>query len=197
MSLLKQSQNGKITPKNLTLAGVAAMGLLLAFTVQIFPSGVAAQQNDKPVAALSPYIDVHSHLDPADPEGSVKAALDVMAMAHMKKVVFMPSPFGPDDKVAFEAEKFMDTVKKHSDKIAFLGGGGTLNVMIQAEAGKAVSPETLKKFRAQAEKLLSEGAVGFGGISAEHVPSASSPSYSAAPPRRPAVPDPRRYRRRA
>jgi len=142
----------------------------------------AAQHSIKPVAALSPYIDVHSHMDISDPQRSVRSALDIMALANAKKIVFMPSPFTPGDKVMFEAEAFMAAVKKHPDKMVFLAGGGTLNPMIQEAAVSGASPEMQRQFREQAEKLLSEGAVGFGEISAEHVPSAASPSYMAAPP---------------
>ena len=168
-----------------TKSHVAAigMGILLAMSAQLWTPGAAAQSSapGKPVPAVSPYIDVHSHMDISDPERAVQSALAIMAAGNAK-IVFMPSPFGPDDKVAFEADKFEAAVKNQPGKMAFLAGGGTLNPMIQQFAGTPVSPETLRQFRAQAEKLLAEGAVGFGEMSAEHVPSATSPSYSAAPP---------------
>ena len=77
----------------------------------------------------------------------------------------MPSPFTPGDKVMFEANAFMAAVKKHPGKMVFFAGGDTLNPMIQKAAVSGASPEMQRQFREQAEKLLSEGAVGFGEIS--------------------------------
>jgi predicted TIM-barrel fold metal-dependent hydrolase len=76
------------------------------------------------------------------------------------------------------------TVKKHPDKLAALGGGGTLNPMIieAAKTGNA-GPEVQKKFRARAEELLRAGIVGFGEMSIEHFSLPQSPvkDYEYAP----------------
>jgi predicted TIM-barrel fold metal-dependent hydrolase len=67
-----------------------------------------------------------------------------------------------------------------------MGGGGTLNPMIQ-EAVRAgtTSPELAQRFRERAEEIVRRGAVGLGEVTAEHRPSASTPSYQWAPPDHP------------
>src|SRR5262249_21250187 len=167
------------------LAFAAALALPLALSLQFAGPNAEAQQGKTSASgANSPYIDVHSHMDISNPDSSVQSALGVMALSGARKLIFMPSPFSPDDKVKFEAEAFIPALKPHPDKFAFLAGGGSLNIMIQqaVDSHTDSDPAVQKKFRDQAEKLLSEGALGFGELSAEHVPSATSPSYSAAPP---------------
>jgi hypothetical protein len=140
----------------------------------------------KPVPALSPFMDVHTHMTPGDPEGSVRLALAEMPNENSARLVFMPSPFIAEDKIKFDVEYFAAPIQKHPDKLAFLGGGGTLNVMImQAVKSGDAGPEVEKKFREQAEALLRAGAIGFGEMTAEHLPSAGSPNYQSAPPDHP------------
>jgi predicted TIM-barrel fold metal-dependent hydrolase len=69
----------------------------------------------------------------------------------------------------YDAEVILPAAKKYPDKLAVLGGGGTLNAMIQkAVASGDAGPEIQKKFKAQAEELLREGVIGFGEMTAEH-----------------------------
>jgi predicted TIM-barrel fold metal-dependent hydrolase len=167
----------------------AAFGLLAVLGLSMGAKAVRAQQpagQTKPVAALTPFIDVHVHMTRGDAERSVQAALQEMGNENAAKIVFLPSPFTAEDADKFDAEYFLAAVKKHPDKLAFLGGGGSLNIMIQQAVRNAdAGPELLKKFRERAEELLREGAIGFGEISAEHLPSGASPSYQSAPPDHP------------
>jgi predicted TIM-barrel fold metal-dependent hydrolase len=167
----------------------AAFRLLTVFGLWMGASLVRVQQpsgETKPVAALSPFIDVHVHMTRGDAERSAQTALQEMGNEHAAKIVFLPSPFTAEDAGKFDAEYFLAAVKKHPDKLAFLGGGGSLNVMIQqaVRSGDA-GAELQKKFRERAEQLLREGAIGFGEISAEHLPSGGSPNYQSAPPDHP------------
>jgi predicted TIM-barrel fold metal-dependent hydrolase len=138
------------------------------------------------VAALSPFIDVHAHMDHGDAERAVRAAVDAMKGENAAKIIFLPSPWTPEDKERFDFEFFVTAVKKHPEKLAFLGGGGSLNIMIQqaVRSGDA-GPEVQRKFRERAEEILRQGAIGFGEITTEHLPSAASPSYQTAPPDHP------------
>ena len=138
------------------------------------------------VAALSPFIDVHSHMDHVDAERSVQAAMDAMKGENAAKIIFLPSPWTPEDKDRFDFEFFVAPVKKYPDKLAFLGGGGSLNIMIlQAVRSGDAGSEVQRKFRERAEEILRQGAIGFGEITPEHLPSAASPSYQTAPPDHP------------
>ena len=161
--------------------------LSLGIPLALFAHHVLASQptaETETIAALSPFIDVHAHLDQADAKGSVEAALRSMSAGNAAKMIFLPSPFTPDDPAKFDAELILDAEKQHRDKFAFLGGGGTLNAMIQqsVRSGDA-GPEIQRKFKARAEEIIRLGAVGFGEMTAEHAP--SSTPYEYAPPNHP------------
>jgi len=134
--------------------------------------------------ASKPFIDAHVHLEPTDPAHSVQAALRSMTEEGALKIVVMPPPFTEDDPARYDAEILLPAVKEHADKLAVLGGGGSLNAMIQQSA-RAGSPSTQvqRKFQERAEELLRIGAVGFGELTAEHFQGATP--YQSAPPDHP------------
>jgi predicted TIM-barrel fold metal-dependent hydrolase len=166
-----------------TIAFVA----LLALKTQL-----AAEMQQPPsssVTALLPYIDTHVHFDAkvvSDPSGEVDAALREMAHENAATLIFMPGPFLPDDPSRFDHNAFAAAVKKYPGKLAFQGGGGSLNVMIQqsvrsGDAGDAAH----QKFRERAEQIFRDGAVGFGEMSSEHLSFSSGQAYETAPPDHP------------
>jgi predicted TIM-barrel fold metal-dependent hydrolase len=162
-------------------AGV--MLLLTAFLCVVAAqtnSGQSSSASQKPVAALSPFIDVHTHLDETNVDGSMQAAINAMSQENLAKIVFMPSPFTLADANRFDVERLLPAAK-YPGKIYLLGGGGTLNPMLieAARTGNA-GPEVRTKFKERAEAILAEGAVGFGEMSAEHFPS-STPYEHAEP----------------
>jgi len=162
-------------------------GALLARLLPAHPKPAQSQSSSashKAVAALSPYIDVHTHLDETNVEGSMQSAIRDMPEENLARIVFMPSPFTLGDANRFDVERLAPAAKKYPGKIYVLGGGGTLNPMIieSARTGQA-SPELQKKFKERAEAILAAGAVGFGEMSAEHFPSATP--YEYAPPDHP------------
>ena len=181
-----------------TLRGlIATLGLVLAgaMYVRVLPAkvgqaqGTSPQRQDsaaplKPLAALSPYIDVHTHLDETNVDGSMQSAIEAMPQENLAKIVFMPSPFTLADANRFDVERLLPAARKFPGKIYLLGGGGTLNPMIMeaARTGDA-GPEAQKKFKQRAEAILAAGAVGFGEMAAEHFPSATP--YEYAPPDHP------------
>jgi predicted TIM-barrel fold metal-dependent hydrolase len=142
------------------------------------PNSPASQ---RAVAALSPYIDVHAHLDETNVGGSMQSAIDSMPVENLATIVFMPSPFTVADANRFDIERLAPAAKRYPGKIAVLGGGGTLNPMIieAARTGNA-GAEVQKKFKERAEAILAAGAVGFGEMAAEHFPS-STPYETVAP----------------
>ena len=143
---------------------------------QVAPSG--------PNPSLSPFVDVHAHLDPADPARSVRSALEALAAENAAKIVFMPPPFTADDPARYDAELILPAAKDHRDTVAVLGGGGTLNAMIHkaVQSGDA-GPGIQWRFQQRAEELMRAGAVGFGELAAEHFPGATP--YQSAPPDHP------------
>src|SRR5437879_8320478 len=137
-----------------------------------------------PTAALSPYIDVHTHLDEFDVDGSMQSAIRAMPEENLAKIVFMPSPFTLADANRFDVERLLPAAKKYPGKIAVLGGGGTLNPMIidAAHTGDAGS-DAQKNFKERAEAIVGAGEGGVGEMAAEHV--RSHPPYEYAPPEHP------------
>ena len=179
-------------PKSILIAGIALGGAML---VRVFPAQIGQAQSksvqtqnssspNKPVAALSPYIDVHTHLDESDVDGSMQSALHAMPDENLAEIIFMPSPFTLADANRFDVERLLPAAKQYRGKIAVLGGGGTLNPMIieAARTGDA-GPEVQKQFKERAEAILTAGALGFGEMAAEHFP--SSTPYEYAPPDHP------------
>ncbi len=163
--------------------------VVLLVALALFSVGYSAGQKHAPVPteavrSISPFIDVHAHLEPGDPAHSIQAALQAMPGENAAKIVFMPPPFTADDPARYDAEIILPAVKGHADKFAVLGGGGSLNAMIQqsVRSGEA-GPEIRRKFKARAEDLLRQGVSGFGEMTAEHFQGATP--YQSAPPDHP------------
>ena len=145
---------------------------------------VAAQGPHTPAA--SPYVDVHTHIESEVAGKAVEQAAEVMQGDNRAKYLFMPSPFDDAGHGAFDIELLQMISKKYGGRIGVMGGGGTLNPMIveAVRAGKT-TPELEKRFTDRAEAIARQGAVGFGEMTAQHRPSASTPSYQSAPPDHP------------
>ncbi len=142
------------------------------------------------------FIDAHNHLvgryvsrpgvHEIDYEGAARVALDTMNRLGIKKMFIMPSPFSPDQPNRFTFEDLIGVVKKYPDRFAFLGGGGTLNVMIQEAVREGATSESLKsRFEKTALEILSKGAIGFGELTAEHFSLNIDHPYESAPPDHP------------
>jgi predicted TIM-barrel fold metal-dependent hydrolase len=186
MQIRKQTQ-----PFTLAIAVISGLALSAALLLHVPPAHSGNPQSrmqtqDSPasqraVAALSPYIDAHAHLDETNVDGSMQSAIDSVPVENLARIVFMPSPFTLADASRFDVERLAPAAKKVSAKIAVLGGGGTLNPMIieAARTGDA-GPAVQKRFKERAEAILAAGAVGFGEMAAEHFPS-STPYETVAP----------------
>ena len=147
----------------------------------IFSLHPSRQAPEQPHPAAVPFVDVHAHLDPANPERSIQSALQAMPGENAVKIVFMPPPFTTDDPALYEAGVILPQIKGHTDKFAVLGGGGSLNAMIQdaVRSGDAGS-EIRHRFKQQAETLLRQGVAGFGEMTAEHFQGATAYQFAPA-----------------
>ena len=133
--------------------------------------------------AHSPYIDAHVHLDKKTIESGIESAVQAMQSENSALYLFLPSPFNFRDPRAYDIEAIQAASSKHPGKVAAIGGGGTLNPMLQeATQTGHTSPELEKKFRDRAHEIARLGAAGFGEFAAEHRPSESTPSYQSVPP---------------
>ena len=183
-----------MTNWNRTIPGACLLAALVLFGTR-GPAGgtssaVAASEDvPVPTAAAIPYVDTHVHFEAkilSTPEAETDNALQEMAKENAQKFIFFPGPLLPEDPNRFDYETFQAAVKKHPDKLAFLGGGGTLNVMIQESVRSGKTDSALeKKFKERAEQILRDGAVGFGEMSAEHLSVNPGQAYETAPPDHP------------
>jgi hypothetical protein len=116
----------------------------------------------QPVAALSPYIDVHAHLEAETAEASIQAARQAMKSENAAKILFLPAPYTAEDGARVDSEVIAMAEKKSPGAFAFLGGGGTLNATIQEamRSGNA-GAEVQRQFRERAEEIVRQGAALF------------------------------------
>ena len=148
-----------------------------------------------PVSAGSVvYLDTHNHLvgqrssrfGEPDYDEAVEAALGAMNKLGVKKMLIMPQPF-PDDHPQMYDYRVLDRiVSKNPTRFGFLGGGGTLNPMIQKviKAGNVTSA-VRREFEKKAAAIVQAGALGFGEMTAEHISMNPNHPYVTAPPNHP------------
>jgi len=114
------------------------------------PAGQSPQP--APVPSSIPYIDVHTHIDPRDPDAGVEMAVKSAGAQNAAKLFLLSEPFPPDDPARYDADVFLAAAKKYPDKLAVLGGGATLNAMIiEAARTGDYGPEVKRQFKAKAE----------------------------------------------
>lgn len=140
--------------------------------------------DDKKSQEKEGWIDVHFHLiaDKGDIDGFEKAAtraIKIMDDAGIAKIIVMPPPrLHPN----FDVESILGLTKKYGSRIVIMGGGGTLNPMIQtAGHSPVVSDELRNRFKETAEKFIAAGVKGFGEITAHHVSLTPRHRYESVP----------------
>jgi predicted TIM-barrel fold metal-dependent hydrolase len=132
-------------------------------------------------AAVIPFIDVHTHMDERDDAG-MQSILDAMKRENASKIFLLVPPYAYEDPAIYDTEPLLQIAKAYPDKLVVLGGGGSLSAMIQQSVATGdAGPAIQQKFKARAEEILKEGAVGFGELTTEHFPSAGSALYQYAP----------------
>ena len=172
-------------PKALCRAApYAVIGAVIATLALFTAPATLAQQRS---AASIEWIDVHVH--PIGGRGrytdypsAVNAAVAAMAEARISKMVLMPPPQAEGAAAPFDYEHFAAAVKTHGSRLAFLGGGGSLNVMIQ-QTGEdpAAAGRMRSRFEQKAQDILGAGALGFGEITAHHLSLIPGHPYESVP----------------
>ncbi len=120
-------------------------------------------------------IDTHAHFSAKRPESkreyeeiAVKC-IEKMDALGIKKTIVMPHPITYGQEMTYTYKAFMEAVKKYPDRFAFMGGGGTLNVLLNKDKkNKEISEKQLDNFKKTALQIIDDKAVGFGEISPEH-----------------------------
>ena len=152
-----------------------------AFLANLWLLGQAPPAPARPVAALSPFVDVHAHLEIDSLTASVDAARQALTVENAAVVIFLPPPFTSADSSRYDADQLAAAIDKPRTTFAFLGGGGTLNPMIQdAVKSGRVTADVQRAFTAEAEHIVELGAVGFGEMTAEHFAGGTAYQYAPA-----------------
>lgn len=112
--------------------------------------------------------------------GGAEAALKHMDEYGIKKIILMPHPFTSRQSDAYTYTPLKAVAARYPGRFAFMGGGGTLNVMLH-DARDDLSIELKKRFEETAEKIISDGAIGFGEIVIEHFSMQANHPYESVP----------------
>jgi len=171
--------------------GYGIPGKVLVFVIVCFGIVIASVISLGAEPERTKYIDAHNHLmgrfgppvrQVLDYEGAAQVTLAAMDKYGIKKMLIMPPPFQPDNRNLYECDDFFEIVKKYPDRFAFLGGGGTLNVLIQEAVREGKTSDQLKgKFEKTALEILSRGAKGFGEFAIEHLCLGKKHNHQSAP----------------
>ena len=176
----------------MTFIILSCIAILIILFICTSSSTLHSQPPQGPSQGIA-YIDGHNHLhgyfrsqggqEEYDFAGAAKIALSSMEEYNITKLIVMPPPFPLDHPNQYTYEALITVVKKYPGRFTVMGGGGTLNVMIQQaiEAGKT-TPTMRSQFEKKAREIVAKGAVGFGEFAAEHFGLGPKHRYETAPP---------------
>lgn len=128
----------------------------------------------KPVSRPAPVrLDVLVHLaaafeedltgKPGDFAEAARQALAVMDGNGVRMAVVMPPAQAMSQEGAYTYAALLDVLRRQQGRLAFLGGGGSLNVLIQeAMARGEVTDLMVRRFRKEVREMVDKGAAGFG-----------------------------------
>lgn len=174
----------------MTIMWGAILGLMVGGMTISGCASVEGERVTQPTVRMGgiEWIDVHTHLVGGradqwqDFGGALRAALAVMDPARIRKMVVMPPPQVRGQPGLYDYDSFISAIKRHPTRFAFLGGGGSLNAMLQ-EAGQetTISDRLRRRFEEQAVEILRQGAAGFGEITAHHLSHMQDHPYESVP----------------
>ncbi len=180
---LDRNQDGYITRKEAAgapLAGAAA------------PAGSPDMRATVQESKELVYVDVNLHLVGPRVKGhynlekSSRIALESMDAGGVKISILRPMPQAEGQNMQLYFEDLLAIAEKYPDRFAALGGGGSLNVMIQQAVKEGrVTAAMEKEFEARASELARKGAAGFGVMAIEHLSLDDNHPYESAPPDHP------------
>ena len=133
------------------------------------------------------WIDVHVHLiggagAKSDFAGAVRAAVSAMDHAGISKAVVMPPPMVAGQRQIFDWPEFRSAIGAYPGRFAFLGGGGSLNAIIQSNArSSSIDDGTRAEFARIAGEIAAAGAAGFGEIALHHISLTDAHPYESVP----------------
>jgi predicted TIM-barrel fold metal-dependent hydrolase len=156
------------------------------------------EQDSAGICSRPGFIDAHCHLyvqhNPKKEtfinrdsyDDAAKAAVENMNSLGISVSIVMPPPFVNGQPGKYDYDTFCSSIKKYPGRFAFFGGGGLLNPMIHENESKADISEGVKaSFKDRAERILADGASGFGEITFEHFSIGENHPYEHASPDNP------------
>jgi predicted TIM-barrel fold metal-dependent hydrolase len=112
----------------------------------------------------------------------VESGIKIIDNMGIQKSLVMPPP-SPRQTPNGDYETSLPVIQKFPDRFAFLGGGGSLNPMIQEAVREGnVTPQLKSEFENKAEKIIQDGGVGFGEIASLHLSFFQGHPFEEAPP---------------
>jgi hypothetical protein len=146
--------------------------LLLAGLGAAVASRSAAQPHPRPAQEVThvSHVDVHMHLIGGSQKvfaDAVESCLATMEQFKINRAIVMGPP---QMRPNVDAPDFLPEIRRHGQRFAFLGGGGLLNPVLHAHRDpESVTPEVKQGFLDVANRLLDQGAIGFGEIAVLHL----------------------------
>ena len=118
-----------------------------------------------------PWIDVHVHLLATDLAGARVLAADAVAFAQSQgmRTVFLFPPPQMNQNNLLDGPEFSAALEEYGNRVAFLGGGASLNPILQEAANRTPSASEVEAYRQRAEVIAKSGAKGFGEIALHHL----------------------------
>ena len=164
------------------------MRLVLAILALMLSIGGVAAQPGPGAAAPAPWIDAHMNLVPGfigrsrtDFASAAQTAIRDMDEAGIAMAIVMPPP-QIDGQDAYDHAAFAAALAGHRGRFAFMGGGGSLNVLLHRHADPSGVTEAVKRdFAAEADRIIDAGAVGFGEIAALHMSAVPGHPFESVP----------------
>jgi len=162
-------------------------GFLTAAELEAFWRSQAQSPAPAAGSANRPWIDVHAHavagsLGEEVYRALMRAVAGVMEPAGITTMILMPPPQPAGRAMLVRAENLAPAVQAYPGRLAYLGGGGSLNPMLQ-EAGeqRTVDAALRQRFEERAERILADGAIGFGEIAIHHLSMVEGHAYESVP----------------
>ena len=132
------------------------------------------------------FIDVHVHLiggrgNNEDYEGAVNKAIGRMDQLGIRKAIILPPP-QVESQDWHDYKTFAYALSEYPDRFSFLGGGGELNAKLHKyNDASSITNDVKRTFADQAEKIIRDGAIGFGEIASLHISAAPGHPYEFVP----------------
>jgi predicted TIM-barrel fold metal-dependent hydrolase len=169
MAKISRRANGPCGRRDV-IKGVLATSALLAAACSTTPS-----RTQQTASSADPegrgIVDTHAHpvRHPRRRGGVNEAAIvDGMREYGIDLTLLMSPPLPPSRPGGSVAGELTSLARRHPGRLAFAGGGDTLNPMLQGTPPGAVTPAVLAAFQREAEAIARSGAAAFGEMAAEH-----------------------------